>query len=105
MPGQEPFPKKLIDRLNWERDWGAYFLPELPVGGTDHPGQNPPALSGLALVAWSFYFQTATEFVKEFDLMASRIRSLGLGATEEDLLVQMLSILRSRKRRNAGRED
>ncbi len=74
------------------------------MGRGEHPACNPPPLGEADIIAWRFYADYATGFVKDFAIMPKLIEEMGLDDKARRALIQKLSLIHSTLTEKAMRE-
>ena len=67
-------------------DWGE-------IGEGDHPAQNPPPLGSGDAMAFRWYNENATGFVKDFGIMPTLLNELGLTHGGRSLFLMKVSLI------------
>lgn len=63
------------------------------IGKGDHWTQNPPPLRGSDLAIWKWYQSHATQFVQEFNLMATLYKDLNLKGADEEFFLKKINMI------------
>ena len=63
------------------------------IGKGDHWTQNPPSLRGSDLAIWIWYQSHATQFVQEFNLMATLYKELKLNGVDAEFFLKKINMI------------